>query len=243
DTADRGASDDRTGDGGAAGVVTTRALLFFVHGVAADGELLHLTSQYGEVRTHDLARGSTRPRVAGLERPTGVCVHGAGTLVVAETGAGRVLTVDGDDTVTVLASGLGEPVDVAVDRWGRCYVSDAKRGAVLRVDDEAVVPVLEGLTAPQGVTVADDALFVVDAGSAAVHTLCLATGGTGVVAQALPLGRRAGTATPGEPALFAHGMPGVPRRFTGLAAGPDGTLYVAGDGTVLRLARPRASPD
>ncbi|MEU3490014.1 hypothetical protein [Streptomyces massasporeus] len=41
-----------------------------------------------------------------------------------------------------------------------------------------------------------------------------------------------------EPALFAHGVPGLASRFSGLAAAPDGSLLLSsnGEGTVLRLA-------
>jgi hypothetical protein len=37
---------------------------------------------------------------------------------------------------------------------------------------------------------------------------------------------------------MCHGLPGVPRPFAGLAAGPDGSLYLSanGEGSVLRLA-------
>lgn len=48
------------------------------------------------------------------------------------------------------------------------------------------------------------------------------------------------------PALLCHGMPGSPRRFAGLAVGPDGDLRLSvdGEGGVLRLtaAPGRATP-
>ncbi|OKJ72680.1 hypothetical protein AMK31_33635 [Streptomyces sp. TSRI0107] len=64
------------------------------------------------------------------------------------------------------------------------------------------------------------------------------TGEYTVEAEDLPVAPPAGAVRP-EPALFAHGMPGVPRPFAGLAAGPDGTLLLPanGEGTVLRLRR------
>src|SRR6185503_18694025 len=55
-------------DGGAGGV-TTRELLTFVHGVAADRGVVHLTSQYGDVRTHDPETGTTLVRAKRLDRP------------------------------------------------------------------------------------------------------------------------------------------------------------------------------
>jgi hypothetical protein len=37
-----------------------------------------------------------------------------------------------------------------------------------------------------------------------------------------------------QPALFVHGLPGVPRPFAGLAV-TDGALLLAVDGALLRL--------
>lgn len=235
------------------GGVTTHLLRPFAHGICADGELLHLTSQYGEVSTYDPQRGTTRVRASGLLRPTGICVRPDGALIVAETDAGRVLAVDEDDTVTVLVEGLDHPVDVTFDAEGRCYVSDDRRGAVLRIDatDEfdgiggiggigegAAVIVADGLDAPQGVAVLDDELFTVETGSRTLRAVSLTTGERRIEAEDLPVGPPPGAAPRGRPALFTHGMPGVPYPFAGLTAAPDGTLLLAadGEGTVLRLS-------
>ncbi len=61
----RVASPEPPGEG-TGGDVTTFALLTFAHGIAADGDLLHLTSQYGTVVTYDPARRSSRTRATGL---------------------------------------------------------------------------------------------------------------------------------------------------------------------------------
>ena len=68
--------------------VTTQQMLMSTHGIAADNGLLHMTSQYGEVRTLDSEQGAVRVRASGLNRPTGIAVREDGALVVAETGAG-----------------------------------------------------------------------------------------------------------------------------------------------------------
>ncbi|MEK8142110.1 hypothetical protein NKH18_04350 [Streptomyces sp. M10(2022)] len=128
----------------------THALLHFSHGITADGGLLHLTSQYGDVQTYDPERGTTRARASGLSRPMGIVVGPDGSLVVAEADAGRVLAIDEQGTVTVLAQGLDHPVDVAFDAAGRLYVSDEHAGAVLRVqEDGQTVIVADGLGAPR----------------------------------------------------------------------------------------------
>ncbi|WP_228122661.1 NHL repeat-containing protein [Saccharothrix syringae] len=115
-----------------AGGVATHEMLIFVHGIAADHGLLHVTSQYGDVRTYDPATRTARVRAVGLDRPAGIAVRGDGALVVAETGTGRVLAIGGDDEVTVLAEGLDSPVDVAFDAEQRCYAGDDRRAAAVR---------------------------------------------------------------------------------------------------------------
>ncbi|MCO1581640.1 hypothetical protein M8C13_38420 [Crossiella sp. SN42] len=214
--------------------VVTHELLIFTHGIAADRGLLHVTSQYGDVRTHDPARRTTRVRATGLARPTGIAVRGDGTLVVAEAGAGRVVAIDADDRVTVVADGFDEPLDVAFDAGQRCYVSDERRGAVYRLDGGPSVSVVDGLVAPQGVAVRGDELFIVEAGRRRLLAVRLDTGERRIEADDLAVGSPRTT----TPELFTHGMPGVPRQFAGLATGPDGSLYLSanGEGSVLRLS-------
>ncbi|MCF1596121.1 hypothetical protein [Streptomyces muensis] len=227
------------------GGVTTHALLHFSHGIVADGELLHLTSQFGQVQTYDPGAGTTRERAGGLRRPLGIAVAPDGSLVVAESDAGRVVAVDERDALTVLADGLEQPVDVAFDAEGRCYVSDERLGAVLRVEAQGPpTVVLDGLDAPQGLAVLGEELFTVETGRRGLRALSLTTGESRTDAEDLPVGPPPGVVPRAEPALFAHGMPGMARRFAGLAAGPDGSLLLSanGEGTVLKLT-PRGTPD
>ncbi|WP_086564990.1 SMP-30/gluconolactonase/LRE family protein [Streptomyces africanus] len=228
---------------GASGDVTTEILQPFVHGITADGDVLHTTSQFGTVQTYDPATGTTRTRATGLDQPLGITTRPDGTLVVAETGAGRVIAIDGTDTVTVLAEGLDHPVDVTLDTEGRCYVSDDRRGAVLRLDDGEPVPVADGLGTPQGLAVHGDDLFTVDTAHRRLWSVSLTTGDTRVEAEDLAVGTPAGTAPRQPPALFAHGLPGVAPRFAGLTAAPDGSLLLSsnGEGTVVRLSRTRTA--
>ncbi|WP_328493286.1 hypothetical protein OHS59_11415 [Streptomyces sp. NBC_00414] len=252
------ASPGDAGEGDSGGVVT-HELQTFVHGITADDGLLHFASEYGDVRTYDPVGKSTRVRARGLNEPTGIAVAPDGALVVAETGAGRVVRIDGTNTdgtntdgtntdgtntdgtntdsasadgtdaVTVLAEGLRHPVDVAFDAEGRCYVSDDRLGAVLRIDDGEVVTVAEGLGAPQGLAVRGDELFTLDTGRRCLRVVSLTTGESRVDAENLPVGLPPGI-TRADPALFAEGGPGTPRPFAGLAVAPDGTLLVSANG-------------
>ena len=203
--------------------VVTHEVAIFTHGIVADGDRLHVTSQYGDVRTYE--QGTVTVRAKGLDRPTGITVRPDGVLVVAETGAGRVITIDGD----VLADGFDEPVDVVYDAEQRCYVSDERRGVVYR-DGQ---PLAEGLDAPQGLAISGNELFVVEAGRRRLLAVHLDTGELRIAADDLDV-------DPPEPtarALHVDGMPGCPRRFAGLAVGPDGALHLSanGNGSVQRL--------
>ncbi|WP_411573295.1 SMP-30/gluconolactonase/LRE family protein, partial [Streptomyces scabiei] len=225
--------------------VLTRLLLPFAHGITAEGHLLHHTSQFGTVRTYDTVSGVVRERARGLDRPLGIAVGPDGALVVAETGAGRVLALgdgdgDGPGSVTVLAEGLDRPTDVVFDAEGRLYVSEERLGTVLRIGtDGATAVVAEGLGSPQGLAVLDSELFVVEGGPRRLRSVSLVSGASRTEAEDLPVGPPPGIVPRTEPALFADVMPGLARRFAGLAAAPDGTLLLSadGEGTVLRLTR------
>jgi sugar lactone lactonase YvrE len=228
------------------GGVTTLDLLHFAHGIVADGELLHVTSQFGQVHTYDPEGQAARLRATGLDQPLGITVAPDGSLVVAEAGAGRVVAVDADDVLTVLAEGFARPADVAFDAEGRCYVSDEQLGAVLRFTRDGTVDVVaDGLGAPQGLAVLGDELFTVETRHRRLRAVSLTTGESRTDAEDLPLGPPPGVVPRTEPALFTHGLPGEARRFAGLAAAPDGTLLLSanGEGTVLRLtASPASAP-
>ncbi|MGW0711318.1 hypothetical protein ACWD4G_36070 [Streptomyces sp. NPDC002643] len=224
----------------------THLLLPFAHGIAAEGQSLHYTSQFGNVQTYDPRTGTSRERARGLDRPIGIAVGPDGALVVAEAGAGRVVAIgegggDGDGgagSVTVLAEGLDRPTDVAFDADGRAYVSEERLGTVLRIDEGGkTVVVADGLGAPQGLAVLGEELFAVETEQRRLTAISLTTGERRIDAEDLPVGPPPGVVPRAEPALFAAGMPGVARRFAGLAAAPDGTLVLSanGEGTVLRL--------
>ncbi|MEV6347607.1 hypothetical protein [Actinoplanes sp. NPDC051851] len=241
-----------TADGG------TTELHTFAHGIAADGDELHLTSQFGQIKTYHRGSRQVRTRASGLDQPGSVCVRRAHELIVAESGAGRVIAVDAADRVTVLAEGLGLPTGLAVDAAGRVHVSDEERGAVYRLDDDGPFLITDGLDTPQGLAIDGDDLLIVETGRRRLLAVGLPAPRTGgdvrapasgparpglrVLADDLPVGL-----PPREqPALFAEGLPGlpgVPRPFAGLAVADDGTIHLAADGEGRVLQIRTGDPD
>ncbi|TDC96750.1 hypothetical protein E1161_00505 [Saccharopolyspora aridisoli] len=203
------------------------------HGVAAGCGLVHITSMHGDVRTFDPATREVRMRVEDLAEPTGIAITEGG-LLVAETGAGRVVHIDDSDAVTPIAE-LPHPVDVAVDDEGSHYASDDSLGAVVRIEGGSVVTVVDGLDQPQGITVHEGALYVVEVGTQRLLAVSPTTGETRTEAESLPVGLPPGIQRDDPPpTLFP---PARPRPFAGLTTTPDGALLLAanGEGTVLRL--------
>lgn len=226
---------------GADGTLRPAGMLFspgypgFLRGVASTGpgEFVVTTSN-GEVARYRPAANESDFLATGFDQLYGVAVTGPDRFVVAELGAGRVLGIAAGG-VEVLATGLIEPVGVAVAPDGTILVSEAGAGRVVRVGDHA--PLIEGLQRPQGLLVLDGRVYVVDSGAKELVSVDLTGGARRTIATDLPVG-----APPGVSPKPLRGMPpfsGPQGPFAGIAAGPDGTLYVSADadGSVLALHR------
>jgi sugar lactone lactonase YvrE len=226
---------------GAGGALQTVGMLFspgypgFVRGLTpgAPGEFV-VTTSGGQVARYRPADNETDYLADGLDQLYGVTLLPDGTPVVVEQGTGRVLAVAGSGT-EVLAAGLDTPVGVTTDADGGVLVS--VNSAVLRVTPSGTDTVVDGLLSPQGIQVRDNLLYIVDSGSKAVIAVDLATGGRHTVAAGLPVG-----APPGVTPKPLRGMPpfsGPQGPLAGIAAGPDGTLYISadGEGSVYALRR------
>ena len=113
----------------------------------------------------------------------------------------------------------------------------AETGRVVRVTPSGTETVVEGLDRPQGILAIGDALFIVDAGAKAVLAHDLASGSRTTIAAGLPVGPPPGVVP--KPLLGMPPFSGPQGPFAGIAAGPDGTLYVSadGEGSVLALRR------
>ena len=218
-----------------------------------------VTTSGGQIGRYRPGPDETDFLADGFDQLYGVAIAPSG-IVAAEQGTGRVVLVDGSGNVEVIGSGLADPVGVEVTPDGDVLVAESGAGRVVRLTPSGAEPVVDGLGRPQGILafggqersdsgywtwrtelgIWTSALFIVDAGEKAVVAFDPATGARTTIASGLPVGP-----PPGVVPKPLKGMPpfsGPQGPFAGIAAGPDGTLYVSadGDGSVLALRRDRA---
>ncbi len=191
---------------------------------AAPGELI-VTTANGQVARWWPARQESEVLAEGFDRLYGVAIARGATVVCAEAGAGRVLSLRAGQ-VEVLASGLREPTGVALAPDGSCFVSESQAGRVLRLRGGRAETVLDGLLEPQGIARRGGLLYVVDVLARTLIEYDTASGARRTIARELPVG-----APPGVSPKFLRAMPlsGPMGPFAGLAAAPDGTLYISAD--------------
>lgn len=208
----------------------------YARGLAlAPGGGFVVTTSGGQVARYWPWDNKSQVLADGLDQLYGVAVAG-GAIVVAERGAGRVLSIQ-SGRVEVQASGLRDPLGVAIGPDGACLVSEAGAGRVVELTRSGVETVLDGLQQPQGILVHERQLYVVDAGAKALIAFDLESNARCTIATGLPVG-----APPGVVPKPLRGLPpfsGPQGPFAGIAAGPDGTLYVSadGEGSVVALRR------
>ncbi len=218
-----------------AGMLFSRGYPGFLRGLASvgSGEFVVTTSN-GQVARYRPDSNESEVLAEGFDQLYGVAVAPGSTLVVAELGAGRVLSIR-LGVVEVLASGLNDPVGVAIAPDGACLVAEAGAGRVVELGGAGIR--LDGLQRPQGILVDDGQLYVVDAGAKQLVAFDLANGTRRIIASDLPVGAPPGVVP--KPLLGMPPFSGPQGPFAGIAAGPDGTLYVSADaeGSVLALRR------
>jgi sugar lactone lactonase YvrE len=217
------------------GMLFTPGYPGFVRGLAAagPGEFV-VTTSGGQVSRYRPASCESEVLADGFDQLYGVAIAADGTVAAAELGTGRVVSIR-SGRVEVIASGLDDPVGVAIapdDGW---LIAEAGAGRVVKLAGSGVQTVVDGLSRPQGILVRGRQLYVVDAAAKAVIAVDLEDAARHVIASGLPLG-----AAPGVIPKPLKGMPpfsGPQGPFAGIAAGPDGTLYVSADadGSVLAL--------
>lgn len=208
----------------------------FVRGLAAGSQgRLIVTTSAGDVTSYHPVTHEMTVATTGLHELYGVAALGD-TINVAEGGEGRVLQIRGND-VKVAGRGLGRPTGIVAATDGSCYVSEADKGRVVHLNG-GVSTVIDGLKEPHGLLLSGDELYVLDVGARELIACSLRTNKHETVASNLPVGAPPGIVP--KPLVGIPGLlPGPLRPFAGLAAGADGTIYVAadGDGSVLALTR------
>lgn len=207
----------------------------YIRGLASVGEgAFVVTTSVGTVARYKPASNESEVLAQGFDQLYGVAIAPNGAIIAAELGAGRVLSIQSGD-VSVIASGLRNPVGVAIAPDGAALVSESGAGRVLKLTATGSETVIEGLQAPQGLLVRDGSLYVVDAGAKSLIAFNLKSKEQRTVASNLPVGAPPGV-TP-KPLRGLAPFSGPQGPFAGIAAAPDGTLYVSadGEGSVLAL--------
>jgi sugar lactone lactonase YvrE len=170
----------------------------------------------------------------GLGVPMAVAVAADGAVVFTDGQTGKVQSVK-NGNVEDLASGLAMPSGVAIGPDGTIYVSETDGGRVVKIVGGKVETVIDGLGQPEGLAISGGKLHVLDVRARQLVQCDLAGGGRRVLASSLPVGAPEGMVMPrlGGIGIFCGPM----WTFAGLAAAPDGTIYIAGsaEGSVLAL--------
>src|SRR4030095_7180860 len=134
----------------------------FVRGLApAPGGGFVVTTSGGQVALYTPTDNKSEVLADGLDQLYGVAIAPGGVIVVAELGAGRVLSIRARE-VEVLASGLRDPLGVAIGPDGACLVSEGGAGGAGERSGAEGPTVLDGLQRPQGILERDEKLYVVD---------------------------------------------------------------------------------
>lgn len=223
------------------GMLFTPGYPGFLRGLApaGPGEFV-VTTSGGQISRYRPADGETDVLADGFDQLYGVAIAADGTIAATELGTGRVVSIH-DGRVEVIASGLADPIGIAVGPDGGWLVSESGAGRVVALGGSGPQPVAAEFNRPQGILVEGNRLYVVDAGARALIAVNLDDGSRHTIASELPLG-----APPGVVPKPLKGMPpfsGPQGPFAGIAAGPDGTVYVSADADGSLLAFRRDSRD
>lgn len=177
--------------------------------------------EFGELFQVDLGRGTATRILSGLDWPTSVLRTLVGDLVVAETGAGRVVKIGLGAVPYTITGSLMSPVALAT-RGERILTAEPIGGRVLRLrQDEAPTVLASGLAAPAGLATAQR------------RPLYIAEERKGTVLMR----SRDGTVRRMIEGLALRTPRGEGPLPVPLAVGPDGSVVVASpeDGSVVRL--------
>jgi hypothetical protein len=217
------------------GMLFTPGFPGWVRDVAAgtEGEWI-VTTANGTVARWRPAMQEYEQIASGYGLLMGVALASTGDVIFADFATGRVLSVLGKD-VSELADGLDGPTGVTIGADGAVYVAESGAGRVVQLSNGRTRIVVDGLQRPHGIVVVGDKLYAADTGSKQLVECDLVTSAHRLIATNLPIGAPPGV----EPRFLAgvNGFCGPMTSMTGIAAGADSTLYIAGDaeGSVLAI--------
>lgn len=218
-----------------AGMLFTPGIPGYIRGVAVEAAgTIMVTTASGAVARWIPAQTTSEVLAEGFDQLMGIALDGKGGVVVAEWGAGRVLSIR-DGVTEVIATGLDRPSGVAVGSDGSVYISEFGAGRVVKLSGGQTTTVLDQLIRPQGLVRVGEKLYVLDVKAKTLTEIDLKTGSHDVVARDLPVGPPEGVELkPLKPVLPLAGAMGP---FAGLAADGRGTIYISADaeGSVLAL--------
>jgi sugar lactone lactonase YvrE len=210
----------------------------WVRGITeADNGFVIVTTAEGALARYHPESHETELLDSGLQEAMDVAITADGEVMFTETGTGSLVALapGKPGKKRVVSSSLARPMGLALGRDGTAYVAEAKAGRVVAVDSSGITPIVEDLAEPHGLAIYGDTLFALDVGTRQLIACDLLARTTTVIATGLPIGSPPGT--------VAQILPGIPQRipgplsaFAGLAAGPDGTLYVSANGSGMAIA-------
>ncbi|MFD6897608.1 SMP-30/gluconolactonase/LRE family protein [Rhodococcus sp. NPDC060086] len=222
------------------GELRTVAMLFhpgwpgYIRGVTSVGDGEFIVAGDTTVSRYRPGSAESELLFGGLEQAYGVAVSATGTVAVADVGTGKIHSV-GSGQSEVLASGLNDPTGLAFTSDGTLLASEAGAGRIISVTSVGVDTLVDGLERPQGILVRDGKLYIVDVDAKTLISVDLETKAQQVIARHLPVGAPEGVAPKPLKGIIPFAGPQGP--FAGIAAGPDGTLYISADaeGSVLAI--------
>lgn len=193
-----------------------------------------------------------------LSNPRGIAVNKTGTSIFVGDATNILQISTADASVQGSITGLGSPQGLSVDASGAIFWCDFSNNNVKMATSIAGTPVViaggassgfkDGalgtglLNKPQGTALVTDAsgiataVFVIDASNHAIRKIDLATK---IMTTVVGASSTAGTVATGVPTIYG-GHPGIGPNLgiynpLGIAAGPDGTLYVTTNDGIMAI--------
>ncbi|MFT5692458.1 MAG: sugar lactone lactonase YvrE [Oceanicoccus sp.] len=181
--------------------------------------IVNASTNAGFVQGHDRSTFERKFRWTGFAAPSGILAREDGSVIVAETGSGKILLVKGQNNRKVLAENLAEPIGLAEDVASNIYFSEAASGTIKVIDHESgeVTTWVQGLNGPEGIEFDINGLLIVaEVGARQLISIDTNKEKT-VIATELPIGLK------GYPMLPASFLP------TGISVDAENKIYLSSD--------------